>query len=79
MKAILQAVGDGCLRATVCIVIANSADAPPLLHARTHGIPTYHLNETKLGVGVELGCVIVSAIGAMCRTGSSPLDTVASG
>ncbi|HXZ02548.1 MAG TPA: phosphoribosylglycinamide formyltransferase [Stellaceae bacterium] len=49
MKAILDAVAEGKLRASASVVISNNADAPALAYARALGIPAYHLSETKLG------------------------------
>jgi phosphoribosylglycinamide formyltransferase 1 len=49
MKAILEAITQGRLRASASVVISNNAAAPALAHAHALGIPTYHLSETKLG------------------------------
>jgi phosphoribosylglycinamide formyltransferase-1 len=40
LQAILAAIADGRLEATVAIVISNRADAPGLSHATAAGVPT---------------------------------------
>jgi len=52
MKAILDAIAAGTLRASACVVISNNAEAPALEHARALGVPTSHLSETRCG-GIE--------------------------
>ncbi len=49
MKAILDAIAQGTLRASACVVISNNADAPALAYAKALGIPAYHLSRTRLG------------------------------
>jgi phosphoribosylglycinamide formyltransferase 1 len=49
MKAILDAIADGKLRASAAVAISNNADAPALAYAGALGVPTYHLSETRLG------------------------------
>jgi phosphoribosylglycinamide formyltransferase-1 len=62
MKAILQAMGDGSLRAAACVVISNNADAPALTHARMLGVPAYHLSETKLGAEADIDRAVVDTL-----------------
>ena len=49
MRAILDAIAEGRLRASACVAISNNADAPALAHARALGVPTCHLSETRCG------------------------------
>ncbi|HZB89867.1 MAG TPA: phosphoribosylglycinamide formyltransferase [Stellaceae bacterium] len=49
MRAILDAIASGKLRASASVVISNNADAPALAYAAALGIPAYHLSETRLG------------------------------
>jgi len=49
MKAILDAIAAGTLRASACVVISNNTDAPALAYAQALGIPAYHLSQTRLG------------------------------
>jgi phosphoribosylglycinamide formyltransferase 1 len=62
MKAILDAIARGELRASACVVITNNADAPALAHARALGIPAYHLSETKLGGAAEADRAIAETL-----------------
>ncbi len=64
MKAILDAIGDGSLRASACAVIGNNAAAPALAHARALGVPTYHISETKLGTAEEADRAIAETLAA---------------
>jgi phosphoribosylglycinamide formyltransferase-1 len=64
MKAILEAIGSGALRASACVVIANNADAPALAHARALGVPTYHLSRTKLGAAEDVDRAIAETLAA---------------
>jgi phosphoribosylglycinamide formyltransferase 1 len=64
MKSILQAIADGSLSATACVVICNNADSPALAHARSLAIPSYHLSQTKLGAGEDLDRVIAETLHA---------------
>lgn len=62
MKAILDAIALGGLRASACVVIANNADAPALAYARAVGVPAYHLSETKLGGAAEADRAIAETL-----------------
>jgi phosphoribosylglycinamide formyltransferase-1 len=44
LQAIIDAVGDGRLSATIAIVVSNRSDAPGLTRAREAGIETAHLS-----------------------------------
>jgi phosphoribosylglycinamide formyltransferase-1 len=62
MKAILQAIADDSLKASVCVVICNNSDAPALAHARMLGIPSYHLSQTKLGADADVDRAVVETL-----------------
>lgn len=47
LKAIIDAIADGRLRATIAVVISNKADAPGLDHARAAGIETLVLSHQR--------------------------------
>jgi phosphoribosylglycinamide formyltransferase 1 len=64
MKAILDAMGEGSLHASACVVISNNADAPALIHARMLGIPSYHLSQTKLAGEADLDRVVADTLAA---------------
>lgn len=64
MKAILEAIADGRLRASAAAVISNNADAPALAHARALGIPAYHLSETRLGSAAQADLAIADTLAA---------------
>lgn len=64
MKAILEAIAEGKLRASAAVVICNNADAPALAHARALGIPAYHLSETRLGGVAEADRAIADTLAA---------------
>jgi phosphoribosylglycinamide formyltransferase 1 len=64
MKAILEAIADGRLRASAAAVISNNADAPALAHARALGIPAYHLSETRLGGVAQADLAIADTLAA---------------
>ncbi|MEQ1899003.1 MAG: phosphoribosylglycinamide formyltransferase [Vicinamibacterales bacterium] len=44
LQALIRAIGEGCLDATIAVVISNVADAPGLEHARTAGIETLSIS-----------------------------------
>jgi phosphoribosylglycinamide formyltransferase-1 len=44
LQAIIDAIGDGRLRATIAVVISNVRDAPGLVHAQAAGIETVVLS-----------------------------------
>jgi phosphoribosylglycinamide formyltransferase 1 len=64
MKAILEAIADGRLRASAAAVVSNNADAPALAHARALGIPAYHLSETRLGGAAQADLAIADTLAA---------------
>jgi phosphoribosylglycinamide formyltransferase 1 len=64
MKAILQAIADQSLSATACVVISNNSDAPALANARTLGIPSFHLSQTKLGAEADVDHAIAETLEA---------------
>lgn len=64
MKAILEAIADGRLRASAAAVISNNADAPALAYAKTLGIPAYHLSETRLGGAAQADLAIADTLAA---------------
>jgi phosphoribosylglycinamide formyltransferase 1 len=64
MKAILRAIADESLSATPCVVICNNANASALTDARTLGIPSHHLSQTKLGAGADLDQTIAETLEA---------------
>jgi phosphoribosylglycinamide formyltransferase 1 len=64
MKAILQAIADDSLRASVCVVICNNSDAPALTHAQMLDIPSYHLSQTRLGTNADVDRAIVKTLKA---------------
>lgn len=47
LKAIIDAIADGRLRASIKVVISNRADAPGLEHARAAGIETVVLDHRR--------------------------------
>jgi phosphoribosylglycinamide formyltransferase 1 len=62
MKAILDAMAHGRLRASASVVICNNADAAALVHARALGIPSYHLSQTKLGAAEDVDRAIAETL-----------------
>lgn len=64
MKAILEAIAGGSLRASAAVVISNNADAPALAHAGALGIPAYHLSETRLGGAAAADRAIADTLAA---------------
>jgi len=64
MKAILDAIAGGALRASASVVISNNAGAPALAYAHALGIPTYHLSETKLGGAEDVDRAIAETLAA---------------
>jgi phosphoribosylglycinamide formyltransferase 1 len=64
MKAILDAIADGKLRASAAVVISNNADAPALAYAGALGVPTYHLSETRLGGAATADRAIAETLAA---------------
>jgi phosphoribosylglycinamide formyltransferase-1 len=64
MKAILEAIASGKLRASACVVISNNADAPALAHAGAIGVPAYHLSETRLGGAAAADRAIAETLAA---------------
>jgi phosphoribosylglycinamide formyltransferase 1 len=64
MKAILEAIGSGALRASACVAISNNVDAPALTYARALGLPTYHLSRTKLGASEDVDRAIAETLAA---------------
>ncbi len=64
MKAILEAIAGGGLRASAAVVISNNADAPALAHAGALGIPAYHLSETRLGGAAAADRAIADTLAA---------------
>jgi len=64
MKAILEAIADGSLRASAAAVISNNADAPALAYAKALGIPAYHLSETRLGGAAQADLAIADTLAA---------------
>ena len=64
MKAILEAIADGRLRASAAAVISNNADAPALAYAKALGIPAYHLSETRLGGAAQADLAIADTLAA---------------
>jgi phosphoribosylglycinamide formyltransferase-1 len=64
MKAILAAIADGSLRARARAAISNNAEAPALTIARSYGVPTYHLSQTKIGPTGDLDGAILMALEA---------------
>jgi phosphoribosylglycinamide formyltransferase 1 len=85
MKAILDAIATGALRASACVVISNNADAAALAHAQSLGIPAYHLSETRLGAAAAVdraiaetlsqrGAELVVLSGYMRKIGSATLE-----
>jgi phosphoribosylglycinamide formyltransferase-1 len=64
MKAILEAIRGGTLRAVACGVISNNADAPALAHADAVGVPTFHLSRTRLGPTADIDRAIADTLSA---------------
>jgi phosphoribosylglycinamide formyltransferase 1 len=64
MKAILDAIADGTLRASAAVVISNNADAPALAYAGALGVPAYHLSETRLGGAATADQAIADTLAA---------------
>lgn len=62
MKAILDAIAEGSLRASACVVISNNAGAAALAYAGALGIPSYHLSETRLGGAAEADRAIAETL-----------------
>jgi phosphoribosylglycinamide formyltransferase-1 len=62
MKAILTAISERSLRARACAAISNNGEAPALAVARSYGVPTYHLSQTKIGPAEDLDQAIVETL-----------------
>jgi phosphoribosylglycinamide formyltransferase-1 len=62
MEAILAAIAEGALCARGCAAISNNADADALVIARSYGVPTYHLSQTKIGPLGDLDQAILTAL-----------------
>ncbi len=64
MKAIVDAIARGTLRAGAGVVISNNADAPALAHARALGIAAAHLSQTQLGSAEAVDRAIAETLAA---------------
>lgn len=62
LKAIIEAIADGRLDATIAVVISNRADAPGLEHARQAGIETLVINHKGYATREDYDRVVVKAL-----------------
>ena len=62
LKAIIDAIADGRLDATVAVVISNRADAPGLEHARKAGIETLVISHKGYATREEYDRVVIKAL-----------------
>lgn len=62
LKAIIDAIADGRLDATIALVISNKADAPGLEHARIAGIETLVLGHRAFGSREEYDRAMVKEL-----------------
>lgn len=62
LKAIIDAIADGRLEATIALVISNQADAPGLEHARIAGIETLVLGHRAFGSREEYDRAMVKEL-----------------
>jgi phosphoribosylglycinamide formyltransferase-1 len=74
LKAIIDAIGDGTLEATIALVISNQADAPGLAHARRAGIETVVLSHKAFESREDYDRAMVKAlkdrgVGLVCLAG----------
>jgi len=74
LKAIIDAIADGRLAATIAVVISNKADAPGLEHARAAGIETLVLNHKAFASREDYDRAMVQAltergVGTVCLAG----------
>ena len=64
LKAIIDAIADGRLAATIAIVISNKADAPGLDHARAAGIETLVLSHKAFATREDYDSAMVRELNA---------------
>lgn len=64
LKAIIDAIADGRLDATIAVVISNRADAPGLEHARRAGIETLVLSHKAFATREEFDHAMVKELTA---------------
>lgn len=64
LKAIIDAIADGRLQATIAIVISNKADAPGLDHARIAGIETLVLSHRAFATREDYDRAMVKELNA---------------
>lgn len=64
LKAIIDAIADGRLEASIALVIANRADAPGLEHARRAGIETLVLSHKAFATREEFDRAMVKELTA---------------
>ena len=64
MRGIVGAIASGTLPARARIAISNNADAPGLVWARSHGIPTRHISAAAAGGATAADSVIADAMAA---------------
>jgi phosphoribosylglycinamide formyltransferase-1 len=74
LKAIIDAIADGRLEATIALVISNQAEAPGLEHARIAGIETLVLGHRAFGSRAEYDRAMVKelndhGVGLVCLAG----------
>ena len=62
LKAIIDAIADGRLRATIAVVISNRAEAPGLEHARAAGIETLVLSHQAFASREDYDGALVKAL-----------------
>ena len=74
LKAIIDAIADGRLQASIALVISNKADAPGLDHARHAGIETLVLSHKDFASREDYDRAMVNAlnqrgVGLVCLAG----------
>lgn len=63
LSAIIEAIGDGRLAASIAVVISNRPEAPGLAHAREAGIETLVLDHRAYGSRADYDRALAAALG----------------
>ena len=74
LQAIIDAIGDGRLDATIAVVVSNRADAPGLERARSAGIETVFLDHRGFAARADYDRAVVAElrareVGLVCLAG----------
>lgn len=62
LQAIIDAIAEGRLDATIALVVSNRADATGLERARKAGIETLYINHKDYGSREDFDCAVVAAL-----------------